>query len=157
VKPTRINELLLQRIADSVPAIVALYSPITGKYLYVSQGSTRILGYTPKEIQTGGLALVSQIAHPEDLARVNKENQEAIERANHEAVGAEELVASFEYRMRHKDGEWRWLHTDGTVFERDEHGKVALILNVSLDITAQKKTEMQLNRSLKALEQALNV
>jgi PAS domain S-box-containing protein len=156
VKPP-VSEQLLQKIADSVPAVVALFSPVTGEYLYVNQASARILGYAPDEIREGGLAFLAQIVHPEDLARVMRENQEAIERANRAKGTEEEVVASFEYRMRHKDGEWRWLHTDGTVFERDEHGKVSLILNVSLDITAQKKAEIQLTHSLKALERALNV
>jgi PAS domain S-box-containing protein len=149
---------LLQRIADCVPAIVALYSPTTGRYFYINKTVTRILGYTPKEVMEGGLQFLAAAVHPHDLARIMDENQRAIARANKQAShGGDELIASFEYRMRHKDGEWRWLHTDGTVFKRDASGAVDLILNVSLDITAQKQTELQLSHSLKALESVLKV
>jgi PAS domain S-box-containing protein len=152
-----VDQRLLQRIADSVPAIVALYNIGSGKYVYVNRGIARLLGYRSEDVLKGGLAFIAGLVHPQDIDRVMRENQQAVERANKHGGSGDELIASFEYRIKHKNGEWRWLHTDGTVFERDEYGHVALVLNVSLDITAQKQTEMQLSHSLKALENALKV
>src|SRR5206468_74499 len=48
-----------------------------------------------------------------------------------------DLVAEFTYRMRHKNGNWRWFHTYGTVFDRNADGKVEHVLNISLDVTEQ--------------------
>jgi PAS domain S-box-containing protein len=49
--------------------------------------------------------------------------------------------------MKHKNGHYRWFHTYGTVFDRNNSGKVEHVLNISLDVTdsveATKKIEEQ--------------
>lgn len=145
----------LERIADAVPALIAMYSLKTGDYIYVNKAITRILGYTPEKFLAGGMEFAISLMHHDDLARTMEKNQQALAYANEQSTAEDEIIASFEYRMRHKNGEWRWLHTDGTVFKRDSKGQVELILNVSLDITDRKRAEQQLKRSLKALETVL--
>lgn len=145
----------LERIADTVPALIGIYSIKSGEYIYVNKAITRILGYSPEEFLKGGMEFAVSIVHHDDLARTMEKNQQALAYANEQSTGEDEIIASFEYRMRHKDGDWRWLHTDGTIFKRDAKGQVELVLNVSLDITDRKRAEQQLKRSLKALETVL--
>ena len=56
--------------------------------------------------------------------------------------------------MRHKNGEYRWFHTFGTVFDRDEAGKVVHVLNVSVDITEQEEAEHELYQKNLQLQQS---
>ena len=45
-----------------------------------------------------------------------------------------------EYRIRHKNGSIRWLHTCGRV-ERDEDGRPVRFAGIDWDITARKQAE----------------
>jgi PAS domain S-box-containing protein len=56
-----------------------------------------------------------------------------------------------EYRLHAADGQWRWVLDVGRVVERDAEGKAERFMGVHIDITEQKKIELQL---LKARQQA---
>lgn len=151
MSPELVERKLQERVADAVPAIVAVYDINTGQYLYVNKAITRILGYEPEDWLEGSMEFALSIIHPEDSQKLMARNAQALEAANQQIAGGNEPIVDFEYRLKHKNGSWRWLHTEGTVFERTE-GKVSLILNVSLDITDRKVAEIQLRKSLKILE-----
>ncbi len=157
-KACKIDNASLVAIADAVPALIALYNIKTGEYIYVNNSIKKLLGYTPEDFIVGGMEFVASLIHPDDIAGIMAKNQAALAAANsNPKVGQDESIANFEYRMRHNNGEWRWLHTEGTVFKRSDDGKVELLLNVSLDITARKAAETHLKTSLKALEEILAV
>lgn len=154
---SRISPAQLLRIAESVPAVVAVYDLTTAQYLYVNKALRSVLGYEPEEFIDGGLGFAVSLVHPEDVQDLLARNQEALDLANLSMAADDEPIASFEYRMLHKDGKYRWVKTDGTVFGRADDGTVQLILNVSIDITDQKRNEERLKRSLRLLGQALGV
>jgi PAS domain S-box-containing protein len=145
----------LLRIADAVPALVALYDIKTAEYLYVNRAVKKLLGYSSRQFIDGGLAFAVQIVHPDDIRGLLAENQAVLEKANAQAVDTDEPIASFKYRMKRADGEYRWFVTEGTVFGRADDGTVQFILNVSIDVTDQIQTESALKRSLRALEQTM--
>lgn len=120
--------------------MVAAYNIHTGEYIFVNNAVQKLLGYTPEEFLQGGLPFVSSLVHPDDLQQITEKNTEALKRANE---GFDE-IQQFEYRMRHKDGSWRWLHTDGSVLSRKQDGSVEVVLNVSLDITVRREIEAAL-------------
>lgn len=139
------NLSLYREIADSVPAMVGVYDITTGEYMYVNRSVTKLLGYVPADFTSKGLQFVSSLVHPDDVDRVMHDNSKALEEANRKVhTPDEDPIVTFEYRMKHKDGSWRWLHTDGSVFSRDDMGKVRVVLNVSVDITRRKEAEQRL-------------
>ena len=146
-----------RRIADLVPAIVALYSVKSGQYLYVNQAMKRVLGYDPEEWTRGGLSFAVALIHPDDVQPLLAKNQKALHKVNAQTEGGSEFVRSFEYRLRHKNGEYLWVRTDGTVFGWDEDGSVDLILNVTMDINEHKRTLSQLQHSYSALEEVMKI
>ncbi|HSX48276.1 MAG TPA: PAS domain-containing protein [Candidatus Nanoarchaeia archaeon] len=153
---TKIDHAMLLKIADTVPAIVALYNINTGEYVYVNKALAKILGYEPQEFIDGGMEFIAGLVHPDDVDDVMKKNQAALEYANMQDSPEEEIVATFEYRLKHKSSGWRWVRTEGTVFSRNESGKVDLLLNVSLDITERKDAQLRLMKSLRLLEGVLH-
>lgn len=142
----------LQRMANLVPGLIAVYNLHSGVYWYVNDAVEKLLGYTPEEFLAGGLSFATSLVHEEDLSLIMEQNAQALRYANQSTVlpGGEPIVR-FEYRMRHKDGSYRWLNTTGSVFSRDKHGLVENVLNISIDITDRKQVEARLEQLTKEL------
>ncbi len=51
---------------------------------------------------------------------------------------------SIEYRVRCKDGSWKWILTQGTVASRADNGLVLRVIGMHSDITAQKNSSQEL-------------
>ncbi len=95
------------------------------------------LGYLPHEIAHRYEEWESRV-HPDDLAPTLERVCKALE------TPATEYKS--EFRMRHKDGSWRWLLALGSVY-RDHQGQPARLLGVHIDITDRKRAEESLQAS----------
>src|SRR5262249_23275175 len=56
-------------------------------------------------------------------------------------------VFEHQYRVRHKNGEWRWLRSREVVFKRNHSGQVVQILAVAHDITDRQHIQQELIES----------
>ena len=149
----------LSKITENFPGLVAVYNIQTGKYLHVNKAIKTLLGYEPRDFIVGGFKFVMSLIHPKDVKRLLAENMEALEKVGKKpAKGGDKLpIVSFEYRMKHKNGNWVWLYTEGTIFSRDKKGTVKLLLSYSIDITKLKEKEVKvktLNKELAALKES---
>lgn len=143
----------IQKITNTIPGLVAVYNVNSGKYLYVNDALTRMLGYHPDEFLEKGMAFAAGLMHPDDLPRITAENQQAMDEADRDYKGEkDDLAVNFEYRMKHKNGNWVWVHTTGTVFDRNSDGFIEHVLNVSIDITERKNAEDALRASEEKLQ-----
>lgn len=133
-----------EQVANVTPGMIAVYNVNTGQYVYVNKAIREILGYSQKDFLSKGVKFVNTLVHPEDLPRIARENQQALKAANLEKSKMDKAIIPFEYRMRHKNGSWRWLNTYGTVFDRNAQGQVEHVLNISVDITERKEMENKL-------------
>lgn len=140
------NQNFIRKIADATPSIITSYNINTGKYSFISEGLEKLLGYNVTTALQGGLEFFTNLVHPEDVNDLIRKNTEALEEANNEP-DHNDIVVEFVYRMRHNNGNYRWFHTYGTIFDRNSAGLVEHILNISLDVTdqieASKKIEEQ--------------
>jgi PAS domain S-box-containing protein len=134
------SHLLIQQIVETTPGFLYVYDLILGRNVYISPQITEMLGYTPAEIQAMGTELFKQLMHPEDYKQLPA-YQEQLKQAR------DGEVLSFEYRMRHKKGEWRWLCDRNKVSKRTPEGLPHLIIGTVQDITERKQTEVALQRS----------
>jgi PAS domain S-box-containing protein len=98
----------------------------------------RKLGYDAAEIPFTSAAWDS-LMHPDDLKAV-KAKYDAMNEAKGDVL---EVV----YRMRLKQGGWRWLLSRGRVVQRDAAGGPVRMIGTHLDITDVKDTEIALRRS----------
>jgi PAS domain S-box-containing protein len=97
-----------------------------------------LLGYAPGELEMSVAEWLDRI-HPDDLPR----NQ-----AHHARIVATELrQVDIEYRLRHRDGSWVWLHDRGRIFSFDAQGQPVRIVGTQLDITTRKQAELALQES----------
>ena len=74
--------------------------------------------------------------HPDDLSGVLARMREAL-------AGSTPIYEA-EFRIRHHDGRWLWLHSRGRVVERDASGRALRMVGTDADVTRQKAAEEQL-------------
>jgi len=135
----------IQKITDFTPSLITAYNVKTGKYIFINNALKKLLGYDPQEPLDKGTAFFWPLIHPDDFEPLMKKNAKAIERANQpDHRDDSEIIAEFQYRLRHKNGEYRWFHTYGTIFNRDRNGQVECALNISVDVTQQYLLNKQL-------------
>jgi PAS domain S-box-containing protein len=117
--------------ATYVDTVDALSRPV-----YVSPQMEQIYGYSPEEWKARP-ELWEQGLHPDDHDRVVA----AVERHNHDGLPYEA-----EYRYRHRDGRWIWVH-DQAVMLRDELGNLRFSQGVVFDITERRQADEQLRET----------
>jgi len=106
------------------------WNVVTNKAIY-SREYKQQLGYEDHELSSDQVEWATRV-HPDDLAPSNQDLQAFL--ASHETQHATE------YRMRHRDGSWRWFYARGEL-RRDEHGKPLRMLGCHLDITDRKRAD----------------
>ncbi|MEP1080285.1 PAS domain-containing protein [Leptolyngbya sp. PL-A3] len=140
------SQRFIQQIADATPGILYIYDLLGQHNVYVNRQIGEVLGYTSDEVQAMGHLLFPTLMHPEDLATLPAH----VERFNHAQEGE---VIEREYRMRHANGEWRWLWSRDLVFSRTGTGTPHQVIGISHDITARKQAEL----SLRTMEERLSL
>ena len=143
------KQKFIQKIAEASPNILYLYDLQEQCNVYSNREIASVLGYTSTEIQAMGADLFTNLMHPEDLTKIPDYYRQI------EAAQSEE-VFEIEYRMRHANGEWRWLYSRDTVFSRDDRGQIKLTIGTAQDISERKQAEQQLKQQLTAIEAAVD-
>lgn len=136
----RDSQFFIQRIAEASPNILYLYDMRENRNIYANRELVTILGYTPEEIQQMGNTLLEQLIHPEDFAKLP-------EYYNNFITAGDGEIFEFEYRMKHKDGNWRWLVSRESVFNRTAEGLPKQRIGAASDITDRKLAEEALQKS----------
>src|SRR5258708_22173326 len=103
--------------------------------VYFSPRWKAMLGYGDDDMR--GAPDWRSLVHPDDLARV----QSAIR----DHVAGKTPIFESTHRMRHRNGEWRWVISRATA-RVDQHGRLLRLVGVELDITERKLYEEALFR-----------
>jgi len=118
-------------IENSSDAIALLDQ--SGAVSYAGPSTERILGYSPAEFAGSNfLGLV----HPDDLERTTRVFGELVQKPGH--------TTKMEYRLRHRDGSWRWMEGTGKNL-LNEPGVRAVVANYR-DITDRKRAEAEIQK-----------
>ncbi len=105
------------------------------------------LGYAEDEFPNRFDEWESRV-HPDDLAPTLAKLQRFIENPT-----ADYAV---EFRLRHKDGSWRWIYTRAQIL-RDQADRPLRMLGCHVDITARKQAEEALRESERNLTEAQRI
>jgi len=109
---------------------------------FVGQNITRLFGYEVDEL-LGDPECWASIIHPADAAEVLDGLSGIVEDGQQ----------SHEYRLRRRDGAYRWVHDEWRLV-RDAEGNPVEIVGSLVDITDQKQAEEERARLSSAVEQA---
>jgi diguanylate cyclase (GGDEF)-like protein/PAS domain S-box-containing protein len=102
----------------------------------LSPGWRRILGYETDELTGGSREEWEALIHPEDRSGV----LESIRACARGDPG----WFSHEYRIRCKNGHWKWVLSRGAVVERDQHGQATRVIGTLSDISQKKMAEHEI-------------
>ena len=97
-----------------------------------------MIGYTRDEVEPTLPWWTAQI-HPDD--------REKAEQAMRDYVDGKADTYSEEYRIRHKDGHYIWVHSAAQMWLPDEEGALPHIVGIRRDITERKRAEEALRES----------
>jgi PAS domain S-box-containing protein len=129
------REELFRLITENAADMIAVVDS-EGRRLYNSPSYQKILGYTPEELQNS--SSMDQI-HPDDRSQVEEAAKEAL------VFGVGRRI---EYRMRHKDGTWRFLESSASTI-RNAEGKTEKLVIMNRDITERRRLEEQFRQAQK--------
>jgi diguanylate cyclase (GGDEF)-like protein/PAS domain S-box-containing protein len=108
---------------------------VEGSDVYFSPRWRAMLGYDEADLK-GGFDWRS-LVHPDDMSRVQSQIRDH--------VAAKTPIFESVHRMRHRNGEWRWVISRAKA-QLDAHGRLLRLVGVELDITERKLYEEALFR-----------
>jgi len=134
----RVTQERLRQVTASSTAVLyaTAVSGETYRPTWVSENIARIMGYDPAEAL--GPTWWTDRLHPEDRDPVLAAVPSILSRDH----------LAFEYRFRHKDGSYHWIHDEARL-TRDAGGRPVEVFGSWVDITERKGLEMQLLQAQK--------
>ncbi|MEO1181035.1 MAG: sensor domain-containing diguanylate cyclase, partial [Cyanobacteria bacterium J06636_28] len=114
---------------------------------YVNGYMENILGYSPEEVRQIGAQFLEAIAHRDNIKTIHQARQKLAQSKSGDIIESE-------YRLQHKQGNWRWMLCRETIFKWNQDGTPLQLLGTATDITVHKKNAealQQQNQELTAL------
>jgi PAS domain S-box-containing protein len=121
-------------LAETIPGLVYVYDWETDSNVYSNRGIEYMLGYTSEEVKAMGTKLFALLFNPDDAAAVVASQQKL-------ASASDQEVFEIDYRLRHSNGEWRWLRSYERPFARSKDGSLKQKIGIAIDITERKQAE----------------
>lgn len=131
----RERNTFLETLLNLSANIIYIYDVVERKKVYSNSRVEKILGYSLDEIQDFGTELIALLLHPDDLKTYRTETLRRYAAAkDHEQVKTE-------YRIKHRDGTWRWVVSNEKIYLRNDDGTPKQIFGILHDITEHKEAE----------------
>ncbi|MEL6129635.1 MAG: diguanylate cyclase [Cyanobacteria bacterium J06627_3] len=141
------SQLFIQGILDASTNILYVNDFASGINYYVNGYMENILGYSPEEVRQIGAQFLEAIAHRDNIKTIHQARQKLAQSKSGDIIESE-------YRLQHKQGNWRWMLCRETIFKWNQDGTPLQLLGTATDITVHKKNAealQQQNQELTAL------
>ncbi|CAP57583.1 sensor domain-containing diguanylate cyclase [Gluconacetobacter diazotrophicus] len=139
------NEIMALAVAGSGTGIWDR-DVVTGEIRY-SDGWVEILGYRPDEVSTRVEESYDRV-HPDDLAYVQATMDAHFE-------GRTDFYEA-EYRLRCRDGGYKWVLSRGRVVSRDARGRALRMVGTTTDISSMRALAERLQQSIELITNLTN-
>jgi PAS domain S-box-containing protein len=128
-----------------------IYDLVDKKNVYINEGIQKVLGYSIKDIHKMGNQMLSRLMHPDDMKRYLKEIVPKYAKAK------DGEIISNTFRMKHKDGRWKWLDCTESIYKRQKNGLPWQVFGIIHDITRRKDAQEQMLSSQKLLQRIIDL
>lgn len=119
------------------------------KWVWANNNYYDFTGFTFEERQKLGQKYYELYYHPDDYPNVIKIIHDM----------AEQKIDSYSmsYRIKHKNGNWRWIYNKGNIFDEDKKRGIRKCISIAIEITDRiVQNEEQLDILLKEIAQLRN-
>ena len=130
----RKSQNMLWRITESVPGFLYIFDLAERHLVFANHKISSMLGYSHEEIQQWDAVWPQEIVHPEDFAMIKEKEKTFLAGSNGEFIETE-------IRLKHANGEWRWVSCSEIVFTKTREGLPKQILGTARDVTGLKRAE----------------
>ncbi len=144
------NTQFAEKLVNTSSDIIYIYDLVKKENVYANEGITKALGYTEAEAKEMGSEVILKLMHPEDF----RDYLEGI--VPRYALLKDDELIEHDYRMQHKDGDWRWLRSRELIYRRQPDGSSEQIFGIVQDITERKQAEAQILTEKKFTDTALD-
>lgn len=117
-------------------------------HVYYSDNWLSMMGYEPGEIESH-VSGWKELVHPADMPMVT----EVLARHLNGITPFYETV----YRMKIKDGSWKWFLDHGMVVSRNSKNQPLRTVGTRIDVTRQKETENQLQELIRTKDKLFSI
>lgn len=129
----RLSEERFRFLVERVQVVAWEFSTIEEAFVYVSPQAQSLFGYELGEWRQQGF--LQAHAHPDDLLRIREARVLALE---------EGKACALDYRLRHRDGHFVWVHHLSAAKSPGDAVPRTLIRGMLFDISERKRIEQQL-------------
>lgn len=113
--------------------------------VFINPAFSEMLGYASGELGTHADRLWPTLLHPDERNDVLCATERALREAGHYEM---------EFRLRCKDGSYKWILSRGRVLEHDSDGLPARAIGTHIDLTMRKQMETELREAKEYAEAA---
>lgn len=138
------SQRFIQKIADTMPAFLYVYDFSVDQHVYANRDIAEFLGYPTADSATLQQEFLQAMRQPDDPAQT-------VDRYDRWQTANDREILQTEFRLPHRNGEWRYWQCQETLFARTPAGLPKQILGVAVDITDRKQSQ-QLQASLREKE-----
>ena len=139
------DEVSDKDITDFLPAIVYVIDTEKKRLSFINESkNSYFLGYSADEIQKWDNDFMN-VVFKDDLDAVNLEMEKFY-------LLEDDIDYSYNSRLNHKEGNWRYFKTQGTVLRRDESGKPLSLIFVAEDVTEQTRSTEEVTTLKKLID-----
>lgn len=130
----------LQSIADKAPSLLYAYDLQERSLTYANSHVAAYLGCSADVLRGFALRAAFDRVHPDDHLLAERHRDRMLRAADGEVVEST-------LRVRHADGEWRWIRLRDVVAERDAAGAPLRCVGAAEDVTEQQAAQAALIRA----------
>ena len=109
--------------------------------VHYNQRYRELLGYHDEDEFPNQAHIWRGLVHPDDVPEMYAGIKRYYQTPPESGADGKSPTYVSEYRMRHKDGSWRWMASRGTVVMRDPGGRPLRMTGTLTDITERKRAE----------------
>ncbi len=119
----------VESLINLSPDIIYIYDIDSSSNIYSNDGVQNILGFSAMELKEMGPDMISRLMHPDDYLIYTNETSKKYAAAKDN----DQIIT--QYRMKHKNGQWRWLFSNELIYLRKADGTPKQIFGIIHDIT----------------------
>jgi len=112
---------------------------VPSKTMHIDEGWARMLGYSREELDPLTREAWADLVHPKDLP--------AAEEAMRAHLAGEVSSYTAEFRMRHRNGSWIWIHSSGRLLANEDGSAPTRMYGCYVNIHEERTLTQQVHRA----------